>query len=205
MAMKRDEAEFEARRTRILDMTARLFAERGCEDVSLSQIAGSLGRTNGIFLHMFTCKQDLLRAVIERQLNALLEAVGSAAEAEGSRPRERLEAMTIAYAEEAGETRDAQLIMRRDQCRLTQTYQASLQARLTWLETLFQDAIEAAIPPVRQDTAASLMLARALMGMLDAQAPVAWEDRFKEADRARIAVAMVLAPGVARALGCEAR
>ena len=76
MAGKRDEADFQARRTMLLDAAAELFAAEGLHNVSLRQIGWALGRTPGVFT-MFDGKQDVVRAVIERQLDDLLAFVGA--------------------------------------------------------------------------------------------------------------------------------
>ena len=200
MAMKRNEADFQARRTVILDKAAELYAQRGCDDVSLRQIAWVLGRTERILTGMFDGKQDVMRSLMERHVDGLLEAVGAASEATHGTKRGRLAAMAIAYAERVRDTHDAHVVTLRETCRLIDPYKSVMQSKVTWLQTLFQHAIEAAMPSVRRDTAASLMLARSLLGALDAQPKLAWGDARSEADLARTAVAMVLAPGVRQAL-----
>lgn len=53
-------------RERILAVAARLFRERGYENVSIDQLMAAAGRTRGGFYAHFSSKQALLTAVIER-------------------------------------------------------------------------------------------------------------------------------------------
>lgn len=199
MAGKRNEADFKRRRDVVMDKAAELYAERGCEDVSLRQVAWVLGRTERILCGMFEGKQDLMRSLMERHLDRLMGATGVAEQWDGS-PRQQLEAMAAGYAEQVGRTRNAHLVFRRDCCRLTKIYRSGLEYKLRWLEFAFQVAVMQAVPAVRGDEAAAMVLVRALLGALDAQAKVAWADTRREAELAALAVAMICAPAAEQAL-----
>ncbi len=72
----------DATRERLLREAARLLAERGYADVSISDIAGAAGVTKGAVYHQFAGKAELLEAVVAQLLERVGDAVASAADAE---------------------------------------------------------------------------------------------------------------------------
>ena len=199
MAGKRDEADFQRRRDQVLDKAAELYAERGCEDVSLRQVAWVLGRTERILCCMFQGKQDLMRSLMERHLDRLMAATGVVEQWVGT-PRQRLEAMAAGYAEQAGRTRHAHLVFRRDSCRLTELNRSAVEYKLRWLEHAMRNAVMRAVPVVCVDEEGAMVLTRAMLGAIDAQPKVAYEDTRREAELAGLAVAMICGPEASQAL-----
>ncbi|WP_270167358.1 TetR/AcrR family transcriptional regulator [Paenibacillus sp. SYP-B4298] len=54
----------------ILDVSARLFTEKGYEKTSIQDIIAALGMSKGAIYHHFKSKEDLLAAVMQRQFDA---------------------------------------------------------------------------------------------------------------------------------------
>lgn len=88
-----------AAQTRVLDAALVLFSEHGVGGTSLQMIADVIGVTKAAVYHQFNTKEEIVLAVVEREL-ARLEPAIEAAEAEPDRPRavERLMAEVIELA-----------------------------------------------------------------------------------------------------------
>lgn len=56
----------------VLDVSIRLFNEKGFDETSMSDICRESGLSNGSVYHMFTGKQDILRRIYERDINVSL-------------------------------------------------------------------------------------------------------------------------------------
>ena len=67
-------ARREATRQRILDAARVVFAEKGVFGASIEDICEQAGFTRGAVYSNFADKDDILRAVIEREHQALLDA-----------------------------------------------------------------------------------------------------------------------------------
>ncbi len=75
-------------RDKILDVARRHFARFGFRKASLSEIAADLGVVKGaLYYHLPGGKRELLEAVMAREDERLIEAMASAAEAEGDARR----------------------------------------------------------------------------------------------------------------------
>jgi AcrR family transcriptional regulator len=75
-----------AAQTRVLDAALALFNEQGVGGTSLQMIADHIGVTKAAVYHQFKTKEEIVIAVVEREL-ARLEPALLAAEAEPDRPR----------------------------------------------------------------------------------------------------------------------
>ena len=58
--------EAQARRDEILDVAQALFAQKGYDAASISDIIGEVGVSKGAFYHHFASKEDLLEAIARR-------------------------------------------------------------------------------------------------------------------------------------------
>jgi AcrR family transcriptional regulator len=67
----------------LLASARRLFAEQGYARTSLSEIVADAGVTKGAVYHHFSGKEDVFRAVFEREQRALMRVVADAALREG--------------------------------------------------------------------------------------------------------------------------
>lgn len=85
-------------RTRILDVAAALFLERGYESTSLRQIADAAGMKAGSLYYHFDSKDDLLTAILERGIEVMHDAFDIAErDAVDATPFDRLQAHVRAH------------------------------------------------------------------------------------------------------------
>ncbi|MBI1238588.1 MAG: TetR family transcriptional regulator [Alphaproteobacteria bacterium] len=82
-------ADYEDRREAILDHAANLFAARGFEGASISDLAKACKTSKSLLYHYYPSKEDLLYWVMSSHIDALLGAASDLAVAEGGAP-ERL-------------------------------------------------------------------------------------------------------------------
>lgn len=71
-----------ARRDELLDAAQALFASRGYEATTISQIICSVGVSKGAFYHHFAAKEDLVTALAERYAQAVTELAAQVMEDE---------------------------------------------------------------------------------------------------------------------------
>lgn len=101
-----------SRREEILDEATRLFAERGYEGTSMSDLAERVGLRKASLFHHFASKEVLYAAVLARLIEKVGETIASAAFATGSFA-ERLDALSDAITDVlAGQPFAARLLIR---------------------------------------------------------------------------------------------
>jgi TetR/AcrR family transcriptional regulator, cholesterol catabolism regulator len=66
-------ARYESRRREVIDAAARLFAERGYDGTSMSELTAATGLAAGGIYHYFEGKDDILIAICDELLEPLLE------------------------------------------------------------------------------------------------------------------------------------
>lgn len=71
--------EADIRKNEILDAAAVLFAEKGFDHTSTTDILTAVGIAKGTLYHHFKSKEDIMDALIERQTSGLLSAAEAAA------------------------------------------------------------------------------------------------------------------------------
>jgi AcrR family transcriptional regulator len=76
----RNEDHLARRREEILDMAARVFAERGFQKTDLQEVADALGIGKGTVYRYFPSKHDLFLAAVDRGMRLLLESLKTEAE-----------------------------------------------------------------------------------------------------------------------------
>lgn len=74
-------ADYDEKRLAILRKSAVLFAERGYDRTSMSEIALALGVSKALFYHYYRAKEDLLFDIIRSHLVELVEAAEAADDA----------------------------------------------------------------------------------------------------------------------------
>lgn len=100
-APPRERVDAARNRAAILDAAARLFAERGIENVSLDQVAAAAGVGKGTVFRRFGDKSGLGVALLDERERALQEAIlsGPPPLGPGADPAQRLLAFVRAYLE----------------------------------------------------------------------------------------------------------
>lgn len=71
--------EANVRKNEILDAAARLFAEKGFDNTSTSDIMSAVGIAKGTLYHHFKSKEDIMDSLIERQTTQILDRARKAA------------------------------------------------------------------------------------------------------------------------------
>jgi len=72
VAQPRRRLDPEQRRAQLLDIGARLFAERAYDDVWIEEVAELAGVSRGLMYHYFPTKRDFMAAVVQRESDRLL-------------------------------------------------------------------------------------------------------------------------------------
>jgi len=86
----------EERKQELIDVAERLFMEKGYEDTAVSDIVREINVGQGTFYHYFRSKEDILRAVAEKQVAPLAEEISRIAKSD-ARPPHKLNAMMNSF------------------------------------------------------------------------------------------------------------
>jgi AcrR family transcriptional regulator len=89
-------ARYEARRREVIDSAAELFAERGYDGTSISELTAATGLAAGGLYHYIEAKDDLLIAICDELLEPLLSRAREIVAAEGP-PIEQLRELVEAW------------------------------------------------------------------------------------------------------------
>jgi AcrR family transcriptional regulator len=94
--MARSRAEdYDERRTAIVERAAELFADKGFDGASLSDLARACNVSKSLIYHYFPSKEDILFAVMEDHVHMLVEAARKVARENANAPApERLRRLT---------------------------------------------------------------------------------------------------------------
>ena len=102
-------ARYDARRREVVATAARLFAERGYDGTSMSELTEATGLAAGGLYHYIEGKDDLLIAICDELLEPLLERAREIVAA-GSPPVEHLRELVGAWVAHVVEHRDHMLV-----------------------------------------------------------------------------------------------
>ena len=87
--------DYDKRRDSILAAAAHLYARRGFQGTSVSDLASACNTSKSLIYHYFPSKDDTLHAVMEAHLDALVDAADEAMRAGSA--EDRLRALTLAF------------------------------------------------------------------------------------------------------------
>lgn len=102
-------ARYDARRREVVATAARLFAERGYDGTSMSELTEATGLAAGGLYHYIEGKDDLLIAICDELLEPLLERAREIV-AEGAEPVSQLRELVGAWVAHVVEHRDHMLV-----------------------------------------------------------------------------------------------
>lgn len=102
-------ARYDARRREVVATAAKLFAERGYDSTSMSELTAATGLAAGGLYHYIEGKDDLLIAICDELLEPLLERAREIV-AEDGPPVERLRELVGAWVAHVVEHRDHMLV-----------------------------------------------------------------------------------------------
>ncbi len=100
----------EVRKNEILDAAGILFAEKGFDDTSVTDIMNAVCIAKGTLYHHFKSKEDIMDALIDRQTAALLSAAGNVAEDKSIPVMERMLRTILALHVDPRQTEGKEMI-----------------------------------------------------------------------------------------------
>jgi AcrR family transcriptional regulator len=133
------------RRSELLDIAARLFAERGLRATTVRDIADAAGILSGSLYHHFDSKESMVDEILRGFLDALFDRY-RAILAQGLAPRSTLEAVVVASFQAIDEHHAAVAIYQAEARRLADQPRFSyIRERLTEFRRLWHDVLKAGI------------------------------------------------------------
>ena len=87
--------DYDKRRHAIVEAAGHLYARRGFQGASISDLAKACGTSKALIYHYFPSKDDILYEVMAAHLDALVDAAADARQAGGA--REQLRVLTLAF------------------------------------------------------------------------------------------------------------
>jgi AcrR family transcriptional regulator len=87
--------DYDKRREAIVEAAASLYARRGFQGASVSDLAKACGTSKALIYHYFPSKDDILYEVMASHLDGLVDAVDDVMQVGDA--RERLRALTFAF------------------------------------------------------------------------------------------------------------
>lgn len=133
------------RRGELLDIAARLFAERGMRATTVRDIADAAGILSGSLYHHFDSKESMVDEILRRFLDALFDRYREIV-ARDLGPRGTLEAIVIASFQALDEHHAAVAIYQNEARRLAEQPRfAYIPRRLTEFRRMWHDVLKAGI------------------------------------------------------------
>jgi TetR/AcrR family transcriptional regulator len=148
----------------ILKIAARLFAERGYTGASMADIAEACGTSKARVYHYHANKEQLLVAILQAHLAALIAAV-SFAPASGHSARQHLRALVGALLDVYRDSDAEHQVQINDLRRLSPDMAEALKALERQLVSVFSDAVAAVNPGL--SSALVKPVTMSLFGMLN--------------------------------------
>ncbi|PLX39270.1 MAG: TetR/AcrR family transcriptional regulator [Hyphomicrobiales bacterium] len=158
--------DYDDKRDAILDVSGKLFAERGYDGASMNQIAVVCGVSKALLYHYYANKEALLFDIIERHLQSLIEGCSKAAQTKGE-PVEKLIALSTALLEAYRDADAEHKVQINDLKRLPAERQEDIKELERELVRLFSDALVAANPSLDHGSKALKPVTMSLFGMLN--------------------------------------
>jgi AcrR family transcriptional regulator len=133
------------RRAELLDIAARLFAERGLRATTVRDIADAAGILSGSLYHHFDSKESMVDEILRSFLDALFDRYHAISELQLP-PRATLEAIVIASFEAIDEHHAAVAIYQAEARRLAEQPRfAYIRDRLTEFRGMWHDVLKAGV------------------------------------------------------------
>lgn len=89
--------DYDKRRDAIVATAARLYAKRGFQGASVSELAKACKTSKSLVYHYFPSKEDILHEVMTSHLELLVEAADEVVASSAADPRERLHALARSW------------------------------------------------------------------------------------------------------------
>jgi len=160
-------ADYEAKRRRILEVAAPLFARHGYDRTSLAMIGAAAGVAKSLVYHYYRDKDAVLADLLRRHLEELLAAVEAAAAPDARPAARRLADMAVALLEHYRNADAEHEVQIAHLKLLPEPVREELYALERRLVRLFTDALVAAVPGLAGDRRHLKPLVMSLFGMLN--------------------------------------
>lgn len=149
-----------SREDQILSAATRLFSERSFDGVGVDAIAAAAGITGSAVYRHFSSKDEVLAALFDRLLDALLIRIGEPIDS----PEAELERLIAAHVEFSIGNPELTTIWNREQATLSQVYRANIMRRQRMYIDRWIAALDANFPGhAREELAAAV---RAVHGLI---------------------------------------
>lgn len=160
-------ADYEAKRQRILEVAAPLFARHGYDRTSLAMIGAAAGVAKSLVYHYYRDKDAVLADLLRRHLEDLVAAVEAAAVADNRPAERRLADMAIALLEHYRNADAEHEVQIAHLKLLPEPVRQELYALERRLVQLFTDALSGVEPALAGDRRYLKPLVMSLFGMLN--------------------------------------
>lgn len=160
-------ADYEAKRRRILEVAAPLFARHGYDRTSLAMIGAAAGVAKSLVYHYYRDKDAVLADLLRRHLEELVAAVEAASVPDDRPPERRLADMAVALLEHYRNADAEHEVQIAHLKLLPEPVREELYALERRLVRLFTDALLAVEPALAGDRLHLKPLVMSLFGMLN--------------------------------------
>ncbi len=160
-------ADYEAKRKRILEVAAPLFARHGYDRTSLAMIGAAAGVAKSLVYHYYRDKDAVLADLLRRHLEELVAAVEAAATPDARPPARRLADMAVALLEHYRDADAEHEVQIAHLKLLPAPVREELYALERRLVRLFTEALVASVPGLAGDRRHLKPLVMSLFGMLN--------------------------------------
>lgn len=160
-------ADYEAKRRRILEVAAPLFARHGYDRTSLAMIGAAAGVAKSLVYHYYRDKDAVLADLLRRHLEELVAAVEAVAVPDDRPPERRLADMAVALLEHYRNADAEHEVQIAHLKLLPEPVREELYALERRLVRLFTDALLAVEPALAGDRRHLKPLVMSLFGMLN--------------------------------------
>lgn len=160
-------ADYEAKRQRLLEVAAPLFARHGYDRTSLSMIGAAAGVAKSLVYHYYRDKDAVLADLLRRHLEELVAAVEAASSPDERPPERRLADMAVALLEHYRNADAEHEVQIAHLKLLPEPVRDELYALERRLVRLFADTLVAVEPVLAGDRRHVKPLVMSLFGMLN--------------------------------------
>ena len=160
-------ADYEAKRQRLLEVAAPLFARHGYDRTSLSMIGAAAGVAKSLVYHYYRDKDAVLADLLRRHLEELVAAVEAASSPDERPPERRLADMAVALLEHYRNADAEHEVQIAHLKLLPEPVRNELYALERRLVRLFADTLVAVEPVLAGDRRHVKPLVMSLFGMLN--------------------------------------
>jgi AcrR family transcriptional regulator len=141
---------YEAKSQAIMDCAAALFAKEGYPSAKMQDVAEACGATKSMLYHYFPAKDDLLFAMLKEHLERVIAGLEEALASAGN-PRDRLNALVLAYTQKSAQSRRRHMIAMQDVKYLPRAKQAPLNDLQRKVTNLVADLLREVNPGLPAD------------------------------------------------------